>query len=153
VIQQQHQEQHGVKHRWNTNGSLCENKQSSKRSHEDLHVVVVVLGIKGLGDFLAIGLLSLYRLIYMGVKAHDSRFDAARLLHSFVPRRRKPVRGGYVTPCSFFSELDVVRRMLDDHLIDTSYYRGLLCFVREQENNRDWQFERNLLHCQTSTAT
>jgi hypothetical protein len=52
---------------------------------------------------------------------------------------------GADTPCSFFSELEVVRHMLDDHLIDTGYYRGLLSFVREQEKNWDWQFEHNLL--------
>jgi hypothetical protein len=49
------------------------------------------------------------------------------------------------TPCTFFNELEVVRHMLDDHFTDTGYYRGLLSFVREQENNLDWQFDHNLL--------
>jgi hypothetical protein len=49
------------------------------------------------------------------------------------------------TPCGFFNELEVVRHMLDDHFTDTGYYRGLLSFVREQENNLDWQFDHNLL--------
>jgi hypothetical protein len=49
------------------------------------------------------------------------------------------------TPCNFFNELEVVRHMLDDHFTDTGYYRGLLSFVREQENDLDWQFDHNLL--------
>jgi hypothetical protein len=53
-------------------------------------------------------------------------------------------RGSYV-PCRRFDELEMVRTLVDDHLIDTGYYVGLLGFVRALKKDLNWQFEHDLL--------
>ena len=49
------------------------------------------------------------------------------------------------TPCDFFRELDVVRNMIEDHLIPPGYYTGLLSWMREQKGNASWRFDHDLM--------
>jgi Lipase (class 3) len=53
-------------------------------------------------------------------------------------------QGNYLN-CSFFDELEVVPHLLDDHMIDTGYYNGLLNFVRGKKDNVSWMFDNDLL--------
>jgi hypothetical protein len=53
-------------------------------------------------------------------------------------------RGSYM-PCRRFDELEAVRTLVDDHLINTGYYVGLLGFVRALKKDLNWQFAHDLL--------
>lgn len=51
---------------------------------------------------------------------------------------------GNVMPCHRFSELEVVRHLIDDHLIPNGYYVGLLNFLRGAKKDWNWQFAHDL---------
>jgi hypothetical protein len=51
----------------------------------------------------------------------------------------------HYTSCYFFQELEVVRHLVDDHLIPGGHYRGLFNYVREQKQNVSWKFDHDLL--------
>jgi hypothetical protein len=53
-------------------------------------------------------------------------------------------RGNYV-PCRRFNELEMVPTLVDDHLINTGYYVGLLGFIRTLKKDLNWQFQHDLL--------
>ena len=48
-------------------------------------------------------------------------------------------------PCDQFNEIEAVRHLVSDHLIDTGYYRGLLGYIREIKNDMNWKFEPDLM--------
>ena len=48
---------------------------------------------------------------------------------------------GVYYPCRNFNALEGVRYMVDDHLIPTGYYRGLLGYIRGLKNDLNWQFQ------------
>jgi hypothetical protein len=48
---------------------------------------------------------------------------------------------GNVVPCTFFHELDVSRRMIDDHLFQTGYKLIFLDLMRQQHNDHFFRFE------------
>jgi len=53
-------------------------------------------------------------------------------------------QGNYY-PCHRFNEMEVVRHMIDDHLIPTGYYPALINFIRSKKNDFHWRFEHDLL--------
>ena len=53
-------------------------------------------------------------------------------------------QGTYIN-CTFFQDLELVRHLVDDHLIPPGYYTGLLSYLREQLGNFSWKFEHDLL--------
>lgn len=48
---------------------------------------------------------------------------------------------GNEVPCTFFSEIDVNRRMIHDHLVDTGYQLIFLDLMREHHGDHYFQFE------------
>jgi hypothetical protein len=47
--------------------------------------------------------------------------------------------------CDQFNEIEAVRHLVSDHMIDTGYYRGLLGYIREIKNDMNWKFEPDLM--------
>ena len=47
---------------------------------------------------------------------------------------------GAQVPCTFFNELDISRRMIDDHLFHTGYERIFLELMRQHHQNHHFQF-------------
>ena len=47
---------------------------------------------------------------------------------------------GAMVPCTFFHELDISRRMIDDHLFHTGYERIFLELMRQHHQNHHFQF-------------
>jgi Lipase (class 3) len=54
-------------------------------------------------------------------------------------------QAAYVPCSSFFDEIESVRHMINDHLIPTGYYQGLLGYIRGIKNDLNWKFEPDLL--------
>ena len=48
---------------------------------------------------------------------------------------------GAVVPCTFFSELDVNRRMIHDHLFVTGYRPLFLDLMRQHTNDQYFKFD------------
>jgi hypothetical protein len=42
---------------------------------------------------------------------------------------------GTFTPCDFFSSIDLVRTLIDDHLVMSGYHRALISLVRDRTQN------------------
>ena len=49
---------------------------------------------------------------------------------------------GSVVPCTFFDELDINRRLLHDHLIQTGYQKIFLDLMRQYNNDHHYKFNR-----------
>ena len=58
---------------------------------------------------------------------------------------------GVYYPCHNFNALEGVRYMVDDHLIPTGYYRGLLGYIRGIKNDMNWQFQPDLTEIPVSS--
>lgn len=52
---------------------------------------------------------------------------------------------GAYTPCSFFTEIDFVPSMIDDHLIPPGYHRALVTLARDLLQDLDFSFEHQQL--------
>lgn len=48
-------------------------------------------------------------------------------------------------PCHRFDEMEIVSRMVDDHLLDTGYYPALLNYIRQIKKDWNWKFEHDLM--------
>lgn len=48
--------------------------------------------------------------------------------------------GGSVVPCTFFDELDINRRLLHDHLIQSGYQKIFLDLMRQYNNDNHFKF-------------
>jgi Lipase (class 3) len=48
-------------------------------------------------------------------------------------------------PCSNFTAIEGVPYMVDDHLIPTGYYRGLLEYIRAVKDDLNWRFDTDLM--------
>jgi hypothetical protein len=48
---------------------------------------------------------------------------------------------GTVTPCTFFREIDLTRRMVDDHLITPGYRQIFLDLMRQYHNDQKFSFD------------
>ena len=48
---------------------------------------------------------------------------------------------GSISPCDFFSEIDVTRTMVDDHLVPTGYGKIFLDLMRVYHDDKDFQFQ------------
>jgi Lipase (class 3) len=51
-------------------------------------------------------------------------------------------QGNYM-PCYRFNEIEIVRSLVDDHLVVPGYYAGLLGFVRALRKDFDWKFDHD----------
>jgi hypothetical protein len=49
------------------------------------------------------------------------------------------------TPCSYFSEIEFVPTMIDDHLVRPGYHRALVTLARDLMQDLDFQFEHQKL--------
>jgi Lipase (class 3) len=58
---------------------------------------------------------------------------------------------GVYYPCRNFNALEGVRYMVDDHLIPTGYYLGLLGYIRGSKNDMNWQFKPDLTEIPVSS--
>lgn len=54
------------------------------------------------------------------------------------------------TPCDRFDEIEAVRHLVSDHLIDTGYYRGLLGYIRDIKKDVNWKFDPDLMNLPVS---
>jgi hypothetical protein len=52
---------------------------------------------------------------------------------------------GAVTPCDFFSSIDISRTLIDDHLVVPGYHRALLTLMRDWEQNFNVRKKRKSL--------
>lgn len=48
---------------------------------------------------------------------------------------------GSIVPCTFFDELEVTRRLVDDHLFDSGYIKIFLELMRQYRNDNYYTFE------------
>mmetsp|Transcript_24944 Transcript_24944/g.59273 ORF Transcript_24944/g.59273 Transcript_24944/m.59273 type:complete len:94 (-) Transcript_24944:1826-2107(-) len=52
---------------------------------------------------------------------------------------------GSFVPCDYFDTMDVVSRMLNDHLIPTGYYPALLGSLRQLKNDFHWKMQYDVM--------
>ena len=57
---------------------------------------------------------------------------------------------GNFVPCHRFNEMERVRHMISDHLVDTGYYIGLLSLIRSLKNDPNWRFSHDLMEIPVS---
>jgi hypothetical protein len=48
---------------------------------------------------------------------------------------------GCIAPCTFFQEIDITRRMVDDHKIATGYEKYFLDLMRQYTNDHNFRFD------------
>jgi len=52
---------------------------------------------------------------------------------------------GNFVPCEQFDEMEIVSRMVDDHLLDSGYYPALLNYIRHLKKDWNWKFEHDTM--------
>ena len=52
---------------------------------------------------------------------------------------------GSFVPCDYFDTMDVVSRMINDHLIPTGYYPALLGYLRQLKNDYHWKMQYDVM--------
>lgn len=52
---------------------------------------------------------------------------------------------GNFVPCNSFDDIEIVNRMIDDHLLDTGYYAALSTFIRNLKKDYNWNFEYDII--------
>lgn len=68
-------------------------------------------------------------------------FPAGDCIHLY--RDGSAWQGVYI-PCTRFDEIEVVKKMVDDHMTASGYYNALLGYARELMDNENWNFPHDI---------